>query len=214
VGAAGPVTLLVPVGSCEQHGPHLPLDTDTRIAEAVAERAAARVGAMVAPAVEYGASGEHQAFAGTVSLGERALRTVLVEYGRSAACWARRLVFVNGHGGNLAALRTAVALLRQEGRDARWWSCALPAGAGFTRDAHAGRTETSLMLALAPDRVRLDAAERGNGTPLAELIAAIRLGGVISVSDNGVLGDPAGAHAEEGRAMLDALVDALCRFLG
>ena len=105
-------TLIVPVGSTEQHGPHLPLDTDTRIAVAVAHRAAADRGHLLAPAIAYGASGEHQGFPGTVSIGTAALRTVLVEYGRSACDWAGRLVFVNGHGGNTEALRDAVALLR------------------------------------------------------------------------------------------------------
>ncbi|HEY1970477.1 MAG TPA: mycofactocin biosynthesis peptidyl-dipeptidase MftE, partial [Pseudonocardia sp.] len=154
---AGPAryTLLVPVGSCEQHGPHLPLDTDTRIARAVADGAAAALGGpvLVAPAVSFGASGEHEMFAGTVSIGQDALRTVLVELGRSAGRWAAALVFVNGHGGNVAVLRDAVALLRAEGRDVRWWGCAPPAS--FVRDGHAGRTETSLLLALAPDTVRL-----------------------------------------------------------
>jgi mycofactocin precursor peptide peptidase len=139
----GRPTLLVPVGSVEQHGPHLPLDTDTRIAAAVAVRAA--TGALfVAPPVAYGASGEHEGFSGTVSIGHEALRLLLVELGRSAARWAGRLVFVNGHGGNGSSLVEAVRLLRYEGRDAAWFACA--AGG----DAHAGRTETSLMLALDP----------------------------------------------------------------
>jgi creatinine amidohydrolase len=207
-------TLLVPVGSCEQHGPHLPLDTDTRIATAVAERAARRLGLLVAPPLTYGASGEHESFPGTVSIGRDALRAVLVEYGRSAARWARRLVFVNGHGGNAGPLRGAVELLTREGRDVRWWACALPADAGFVRDGHAGRTETSVLLALDPDAVRLDAAEPGNRAPLAELLPAMRAGGVAAVSPNGVLGDPAGACAEEGAEMLAALVGALCRFVG
>jgi mycofactocin system creatininase family protein len=204
------VTLLVPVGSTEQHGPHLPLDTDTRIAEAVARGAAARLGehVLVAPSVSFGASGEHEMFAGTVSIGQDALRSVLVELGRSAGRWARRLVFVNGHGGNVGVLRSAVELLRAEGRDVRWHGCGLPAGAGFVRDGHAGRTETSLLLALAPELVRLELAQPGNTGPLATLLPAMRAGGVRAVSANGVLGDPAGASAEEGVAMLSALVEA------
>ncbi len=69
----------------------------------------------MAPAIAYGASGEHQSFAGTISLGTEALTLLLVEYGRSAACWARRLVFVNGHGGNVAALNSAVATAARRG---------------------------------------------------------------------------------------------------
>jgi mycofactocin precursor peptide peptidase len=216
-GAGGELgaTLLVPVGSVEQHGPHLPLDTDTRVAEAVARGVAARLGAgaLVAPAVAFGASGEHEAFPGTVSLGTEALRAVLVELGRSAARWAHRLVFVNGHGGNVEALRAAVQLLRAEGRNARWWGCALPRESGFVQDGHAGRTETSLLLALAPDLVKLERAAPGNSTPLAELLPAMRAHGVRAVSPNGVLGDPAGATEAEGHAMLVALVDACANAL-
>lgn len=201
-------TLLVPVGSVEQHGPHLPLDTDTQVAEAVARGAAARVNALVAPAVAFGASGEHEAFPGTVSIGTEALRTALVELGRSAGRWARRMVFVNGHGGNVPALRGAVELLRAEGRDARWWGCALPPDAGFVRDGHAGRTETSLLLAIAPDLVKLERAAPGNTAALVDLLPVMRAHGVRAVSPNGVLGDPTGASAAEGHAMLAALVDA------
>jgi creatinine amidohydrolase len=190
----GRATLLVPVGSTEQHGPHLPLDTDTRVAAAVASRAGGPE-LLVAPPIAYGASGEHEAFAGTVSIGHAALRLLLVELGRSAARWAGRLVFVNGHGGNVPTLVAAVTLLRYEGRDAAWFPCA-PGG-----DAHAGRTETSLVLALDPALVRPGAAA-GNPAPLAELLPAMRAGGVAAVSPNGVLGDPAGASAAEGERLL------------
>jgi mycofactocin system creatininase family protein len=192
----GRPTLLVPVGSVEQHGPHLPLDTDTRIAAAVAARAA--TGALlVAPPVAYGASGEHEGFPGTVSIGHEALRLLLVELGRSAARWAGRLVFVNGHGGNVSSLVETVRLLRYEGRDAAWFACA--AGG----DAHAGRTETSLMLALDPSRVRLDLAEPGCTDDIAAIMPRLRREGVRAVSANGVLGDPAGASAAEGHELLD-----------
>ena len=202
-------TLIIPLGSTEQHGPHLPLDTDTRIADAVARGAAAQFGpeVLVAPAVSYGAAGEHESFPGTVSIGTEGLRAVLVELGRSAGRWARRLVFVNGHGGNTEALRAAVQLLRTEGRDVRWYGCVLPRDAGFPRDAHAGRTETSIMLAVAPRTVRLDLARAGNTEPLADLLPAMRAGSVRAVTENGVLGDPSGASAEEGREMLAALVE-------
>lgn len=202
--AADRPVVLVPVGSCEQHGPHLPLDTDTRIAAAVAAGAAARLAVTcVGPSVTVGASGEHAGFAGTLSIGVEALTTVLIELGRSAD-WSAGLVLVNGHGGNVAAVRRAIEVLTGEGRRALAWSAAVPGG-----DAHAGRTETSLLLALAPDLVDLGAAEPGRTEPLATLLPALRTEGVRSVSPNGVLGDPAGASAAEGRALLDALVDDL-----
>src|SRR5947199_807699 len=112
-------TVLVPVGSLEQHGPHLPLDTDARIAAAAARRAA-DPSMLLAPPLAYGASGEHEGFAGTLSIGHAALRAVLVELGRSAGAWASRMVFVNGHGGNLPTVAEAVVQLRGEGRDVAW----------------------------------------------------------------------------------------------
>jgi creatinine amidohydrolase len=200
---AGAGLVLVPVGSTEQHGPHLPLDTDTVIAEAVARAVAQRVpDAWVAPAIAYGASGEHHGFPGTSSIGTEALRHVLVELVRSLRVWARRVVFVNGHGGNVTALAGAVDQLVTEGHDVSWVPCAVPDG-----DAHAGRTETSLMLHLRSASVRTDLAEPGNTAPLTALMPHLVQDGVRAVSVNGVLGDPTGANADEGRRFLAVMVD-------
>ncbi|OBH07387.1 MULTISPECIES: mycofactocin biosynthesis peptidyl-dipeptidase MftE [unclassified Mycobacterium] len=197
-------SIIVPLGSTEQHGPHLPLDTDTRIAAAVARGARARLGEpwLVAPAIAYGASGEHQDFAGTISIGTDALASLLVEYGRSAACWAPRLLFVNGHGGNAAALSGAVARLRGEGRDAGWCPCVAAGG-----DAHAGHTETSVLLHISPTEVLTDRWLAGNRAPLADLLPSMRRGGVAAVSPVGVLGDPTTATAAEGKRIFAEMVD-------
>ena len=201
--------LVIPVGSTEQHGPHLPLDTDTRIAAAVAHGVAERLaeadhesGWMLAPPIGYGASGEHESFPGTVSIGTSALRLLLVEFGRSAASWARRLVFVNGHGGNIEALAAATALLRYEGRDVGWCSCGVD-----NADAHAGHTETSVLLHISPDDVRTNERVPGNSAPLAELLPAMRSGGVAAVSELGVLGDPTTATAADGARLFAEMVD-------
>jgi mycofactocin precursor peptide peptidase len=199
-----PGVLLLPLGSCEQHGPHLPLDTDTRIAVAVATRVAAtRSGVRVAPAVAYGASGEHAAFAGTLSIGSEVLAVVVIELVRSAD-WAERVVLVNGHGGNVDGLRSAIRALTTEGRKLDVWSPSIAGG-----DAHAGHAETSLMLAIAPEVVRMDAAEIGATESIAVLLPALRTGGVRAVSPNGVLGDPTGATAVHGRQLLMDLVASL-----
>ncbi|RLV48340.1 mycofactocin biosynthesis peptidyl-dipeptidase MftE [Nocardioides mangrovicus] len=199
--------VLVPVGSLEQHGPHLPLETDTLIATAVAERAAARVDAVLAPALGYGSSGEHQSFAGTVSIGTEALTHLLVELTRSLATWAGRVVYVNGHGGNLSALKEAVGQLQVEGHDVDWVPCATEPPHLPGADLHAGLTETSLLLHLCPERVRTDRLEVGNAAPLREILPAMIEGGVAAVSANGVLGDPRAASAEQGEQILAELVD-------
>jgi mycofactocin precursor peptide peptidase len=197
--------LVVALGSVEQHGPHLPLTTDTAIADAVARAAVPALdGALLAPALAYGASGEHEGFPGTISIGTAALTGLLVEYGRSACRWAGRLLVVNGHGGNLDALRAAVPLLRSEGRDVAWFPCAVPGG-----DAHAGRTETSLMLHVEPAVPVGRPAVAGVTTPLGELLPRLRAEGLRPVTPTGILGDPAGASAQEGAELLDGLVSRL-----
>src|ERR1700684_2323345 len=114
--------LVVPVGSLEQHGPHLPLDTDTRIAVAVAQRACAgRAGVALAPALPVGASGEHADFPGTLSIGSDALTTCLIELGRHASRHWPALMLVNGHGGNVTAISDALGQLRGEGRRCDVW---------------------------------------------------------------------------------------------
>lgn len=204
------LTLLLPLGSTEQHGPHLPLDTDTRIAVAVAEGVAARLAdTVVAPALAIGASGEHAGFPGTLSIGTRVLTDVLTEIVRTAGPEFARIVVVNGHGGNADALRAATATCAGEGRSLELWSVRLPGA-----DAHAGRTETSLMLHLAPVLVVAAAAEVGNTAPLGDLLATMKDQGVRAVSPNGVLGDPAGATATEGATLLAALVDDAVAHIG
>ncbi|HEX2820138.1 MAG TPA: mycofactocin biosynthesis peptidyl-dipeptidase MftE [Streptosporangiaceae bacterium] len=197
--------LVVPVGSLEQHGPHLPLDTDTRLAVAVARRACAgRPGVALAPAFAVGASGEHAAFPGTLSIGTQALTMCLIELGRHASLHWPATLLVNGHGGNATAIQAAVGRLRFEGRSCESWHAGLPGG-----DAHAGRSETSVMLALDPDAVRLDAAGPGEVRPIGEIMPMLREQGVRAVSANGVLGDPAGASAAEGEQLLARLTGGL-----
>lgn len=196
--------LVVPLGATEQHGPHLPLDTDTRIALAVAEAIAAAVdGASVAPALPVGASGEHAAFPGTLSIGPTALELLLVELVRHASADWDHVLVVNAHGGNVEAVRAAVRRLREEGRSCAAFDVA-PAGA----DLHAGHAETSLLLHLDPGAVRLDRAVAGDPRPLAELLGSLRADGVRACSPTGVLGDPRSASPESGRRLLAEVVAA------
>jgi len=203
--SGGRSVLAVPLGSLEQHGPHLPLDTDTRIALALCNGLAARLPFVaVAPAVAYGASGEHAGFPGTLLVGHEVLAGLLVELVRSARPSFRGVVLVSAHGGNDEALASVRDRCRVDDDDVLVWPVRVPGG-----DAHAGRTETSLLLAVHPTAVRLDLAEPGCTEPLDALLPRLRAEGVRPISSNGVLGDPRGASADEGHAVLTALVSRL-----
>lgn len=196
----GAPIVIVPLGSCEQHGPHLPLHTDTTVASELARAlAASRTDCVVAPSVAISASGEHAGFPGTLSIGTTVMTDVVVELARSAD-WAAGVVFVNGHGGNHDALRRAAEVFERERRRVLIWWPNLPEA-----DPHAGHTETSLMLALVPDEVRLDRREPG---PVPTM-AALTRHGVRALSPNGVLGDPTDADADSGAALFEQLVDQL-----
>ena len=208
-GTLSPI-ILIPVGSTEQHGPHLPLNTDTLVAEEIAGRALNRTtGLMVGPTISVTASGEHAAFAGTLSIGTDVMAQVAIELGRSAA-WAAGLVFVNGHGGNHDALTRAVDLLSAESRSVlSWWPKWRRRADGGPPDLHAGRIETSLMLAIDPGLVRFELATNGPDLSLDDLLPRLRADGVRSVSPTGVLGDPDGASGAEGERFINDFVDDL-----
>ena len=204
-GTLAPV-LLIPVGSTEQHGPHLPVSTDTLIAEEIVSRAVHHTdGLMIGPTIAVSASAEHAGFPGTLSIGTETTAAVLVELARSAD-WAPAVVFVNGHGGNSDAVAAAAAQLTTEGHHIlAWWPSWPRRRDGGPADLHAGRIETSMMLAIDPGLVRLERAEAGSDVSIDDL----RRAGVKSASPSGVLGDPAGASGGEGERFITAFVDDL-----
>ena len=199
--------LVVPLGSTEQHGPHLTLSTDTDIALAICTRAAEQSrptrGACTSLRIQRRARWLRR----NPLHWSGALELLIVELCRSATDTFTRIVLVSGHGGNAEPLARAVATLRAEGRSVLAWS---PSWDG---DSHAGRTETSLQLALDPARVAIERATAGDTRPLAETLELLRTGGVRAVSPNGVLGDPRGASATEGAELLEYLTDQLLRAL-
>ncbi|WP_405139651.1 mycofactocin biosynthesis peptidyl-dipeptidase MftE [Nocardia sp. NBC_01388] len=198
--------LAIPLGATEQHGPHLPLSTDTEVAVALCEALAnSRDDVVIAPAVSYGSSGEHAGFAGTLSIGQDLTELVVTELGRSACETFAHVLFVSAHGGNAGPLARAVARLRAESRDVH--VCA----PHWDGDPHAGHIETALMLALRPESVQMARAETGNTRPLRELMPQLREHGVRAVSDNGILGDPMGATAFHGDLLLDRLAAVLSK---
>ncbi len=202
VAATGSAHLLaIPVGSLEQHGPHLPFNTDTVIATELTTRLMARRPDVVAaPALPFGASGEHADFPGTLLVNHEVLASVLTELIRSARASFAGVILVSTHGGNEAALAMVDKQSVVDGDNVVVWSARLADG-----DAHAGITETSMMLAIDPAVVRTELAEAGNVAPLASIADRLRNEGVRPVSSNGVLGDPTGASEAHGRELLSML---------
>jgi creatinine amidohydrolase len=221
--------LVQPLGAIEQHGPHLPLNTDLLIAERVAAAAVERVGADVdawlLPSLAYTKSNEHAWSPGTVWLSAATMLSVLDDLGRCVAMTpARRLVFLNGHGGNSALVNVANRELRlHHGLLTFLAHPGLPPDHGGASPAgelgmgvHGGTDETSIMLHLAPELVDLSAAVRR----VPEHLAAnryVRFGGPVSfgwLSDDfggdGVIGDPVPATAERGAELFAGAVDAFC----
>ena len=205
--------LLLPLGSFEQHGPHLPLDTDTIIIDSVVARALReeQIEAnkfLVAPTIAISASDEHAGFSGTLSTGTEALAQSVVAICRSAS-WSQGVCIVNGHGGNADALAHISSALTYEKIAHSIWS--LPSYDGA--DMHAGHTETSVMLHVAPDKVHTERIEAGTVGDASTLVAQMRTRGVAGVSDNGVLGDPTTATSEHGVAVMKLYSSSLASHL-
>lgn len=199
--------VVVPVGSWEQHGPHLPFDTDTVIARAVITESLPihepkRV--VIAPPIAISASDEHAGFAGTLSTGTEAFAASAIGIAKSAT-WARGVLFVNGHGGNADAFRIITGdLARNSIRHAIW-----SPPYNDSDDMHAGFTETSIMMHIAPQSVQYDRIVIGNTTNARKLMDDMRHGGVRSVSDNGILGDPTRATPEAGHEIFHTYCSSL-----
>jgi creatinine amidohydrolase len=217
-------TVVLPLGAHEQHGPHLPLGTDALFAERVLQAALARLGPELPiwrlPLQSFGFSPEHEGFPGTVSLPAPVLLALLDAVGAAvAAAGFERLLLFNGHGGQIALLQVAARQIH-----ARWprlavLPCFLWSGPGQVLEAipepersgglHAGRAETSLMLALAPGLVGpLPPAEPGPVPPPGfSLEGAVPCAWTTrDISASGVVGDPTGAAAEEGERLFEGLV--------
>ena len=212
---AGTDLALVPVGSTEQHGPHAPLATDTLTAEAVANAAAAAYPAevVVAPAIPYGVSEEHRRFAGTCWLRPDTFRAAVADVVRSLLGhgW-RRVLLVNGHGGNEAALREVAARLTRDERAIvaafTWWSVA-----DATTMGHAGPVETSMLRFHHPGLVhedRIEAAAAGAAEGWGDRVEGVDLAYDTDVfTENGVVGDPTDADAGTGEALTDRAAAAI-----
>lgn len=215
---------VVPVGAIEQHGPHLPLSTDTVLAETIAAEAARRVTratVLVLPVVAYGKSDEHLSFPGVLTLDARTLGDVLLQIGKGVArSGIRRVVFLNAHGGNVPVLQIVSRALRIESGmlsvTAGWMSMGYPPGLvtplELQEGIHGGFVETAAMLHVRPDLVDMSRAKHfvPASQAVAEANQVFRMMGPVSagwVAEDlhpaGVAGDAASASAEAGKAIVE-----------
>lgn len=225
--------LVLPMGAIEQHGPHLPFSTDLEIARACAEAVVDQVGEehdlwLLEP-LAFTKSNEHAGTPGTFWLGPETLLRVLDDIGRSmSATPAKKLAFLNGHGGNSSLINVACRELRlHHGLETFLMHPNVPPDQGGPSSEeelgfgiHGGVGETSIMLHLRPDLVRMDLASRN----IPEHLAAnehVKFGGTVSfgwlASDfgpDGHIGDPTGATPERGKQSFEAAVSRLSAAFG
>lgn len=214
---AGRDTVVIAFGATEQHGPHLPLATDALLGDHLARLVAEQLDAFVAPTIRIGCSEHHLAFPGTLSISAEAFHMVVADVVRSLARGGfRRAVLLPTHGGNFGPLAAALEKLGPiEGIEVRALTDlgALLAVAQLGADEHgvplgegglhAGEWETSMLAAIHPELVHLERGEPGFTGDLQSAIGMMFAGGVQSVSENGVIGDPTRASAEHGSVYWD-----------
>jgi creatinine amidohydrolase len=215
-------TVVVPFGSTEQHGRHLPLGTDAVLGDEIGWGLAERLGAFLAPTVRFGCSEHHLAFAGTISLSEETFQRIVTDVVDSLSVHGfRRIVILPTHGGNFKPLSEAVTSIDPfKGVQILAFTdlmgfveAAFVSSKAFGVDAaksgaHSGEWETSLMLALRPEQVKLDRAAEGFVGELSEIMSKV-FDGIQNLDKNGVLGDPRPATVEAGKKYLDDIIEFL-----
>jgi creatinine amidohydrolase/Fe(II)-dependent formamide hydrolase-like protein len=213
---------LLPVGAVEQHGPHLPLDTDAFDADYLARRVAMACsppGPLVLPLLSYGVSYHHEDFAGTLSIDNDTLSRLVYDIGMGAARnGIRKLVIINAHGGNGPALNYAAQKIN---RDARIFVCVDSGESSDVdiyqivetpNDVHAGEFETSTSLAVRPHLVYRNLAERSVPEFSSRYLDFTGKRGIAwyaytrKISTSGVMGDPTRASAEKGQKIWEIMV--------
>jgi creatinine amidohydrolase/Fe(II)-dependent formamide hydrolase-like protein len=220
---------LLPVGSIEQHGPHLPLDIDAWDADYLARRVAAACSAprpLVLPLIPYGVSYHHEDFPGTIGIAPETLARLVYEVGMSVARQGiTKLIILNGHGGNVPTLQFAA---QNVNRDARIFTCVETGDTSDTDvarlvetrgDVHAGEIETSTALATRPELVQMEQASRcvpRFSSQYLEFSSARSVewfARTAKLSASGVLGDPTRASREKGEQIWRTMIDHLVRFV-
>jgi creatinine amidohydrolase len=227
--AAGADTVVVPLGSTEQHGLHLPLGTDAILGAAMGDRVARALGnALLAPAITIGCSEHHMDFAGSLTLSKETFGAVVADVCRSLAHHGfGHIALIPTHGGNFAPLAKAVKAIRPELSGVNL--IAYTDLMGFMDEifrvgkalevtpeqagGHSGEFETSLMLSVRPDLVAMDKAQPGYVGDQFSIAALVFEKGFRAATENGVLGDPSDASAANGEVYLAALTDLLVGFI-
>ncbi len=224
--AAQAASVVVPVAAIEQHGPHLPVMVDSLLCSAIAERAARRLAGrrplVVAPTVWSGLSEHHMAFGGTITLDFPTFCALLRCVCRSLQRHGfERVLLLNGHGGNEAALRVVVEQLTAElglnlATATYWQLAAEPFRAILERQSgvrHACEAETSMVLALRPELVDAARFEEARTTETEAGPAAYRWQSFAERTASGALGDPTAASAGKGERLLEAAAAAVADLL-
>jgi len=213
-------TVIVPFGSTEQHGRHMPLGTDAVLGDEFGWALAERLDAFLAPTVRFGCSEHHLSFPGTISLADNTFQRVVSDVAASLSRHGfRRLVLLPTHGGNFKPLAEAVAKLKPvenvkvvaftdlEGLVKVAFESSSAYGVSSAQSgAHSGEWETSLMLALRPDQLKMNHAAEGFVGELSEIMAKV-FDGIQNLDENGVLGDPRPATAAAGEKYFEEIVE-------
>jgi creatinine amidohydrolase/Fe(II)-dependent formamide hydrolase-like protein len=220
-------TIVFALGAVEQHGHHLPLSTDWIFGEEIGHEIADRLRAFRAPALPIGCSRHHLAFPGTMSLEQETFERVIGDVVRG---WAghgfKRIVLLPTHGGNFQPLAAALERLGPvEGVNVIGIAdlgLLVEATLGLApaldvpateAGLHAGEAETSMMLALRPDLVRLERARAGYVGPPEDGIERFLNEGVHALTDTGVIGDPRRASAANGRRYVERVVNLAVEYI-
>jgi creatinine amidohydrolase len=219
-------TVVVPFGSTEQHGRHLPIGTDAVVGDEIGWGLAERLGAFLAPTVRFGCSAHHLAFEGTISLGEKTFRSIVMDIVASLSRHGFRwIVLLPTHGGNFKPLAEAMAKI-EPAKGVRILAFTdlmglIGAAAESSHSlgvdaaksgAHSGEWETSLMLAIRPEQVKMDRAAEGFLGELSEITSKV-FDGIQNLDQDGVLGDPRPATAESGKKYLEDIVEYLYQWV-
>jgi creatinine amidohydrolase len=222
-------TVVFGVGSNEQHGPHLPTSTDSLIAEALAHKVAVKLGkALQAPTINVGCSEHHMAFPGTISIKPETLKSLVRDYCVSLAKHGfKNIIILPSHGGDFDPVRQVADELNRSLKETKVISFTDLGGlfrllAGFSlkhgvsapeSGAHAGESETSVVLAIRKDLVDMEHAEAGFVGNYEDKVQLIWSQGIKAVTKNGVVGDPRKAEASKGEEYLELWAEKMVDFI-